>query len=33
MGFMKKLSKHVLLNIVVTVLLICIGHFVFYYFA
>lgn len=32
MGLLKKLSKHVLLNILVTVLIIATGHFIFYYF-
>ncbi len=32
MGFLRGLSKHVVINIVVTVLVICLGHFIFYYF-
>jgi hypothetical protein len=32
MGFIKKLSRVVVLNIILSVLVICTGHFIFYYF-
>jgi hypothetical protein len=32
MGFTKKLSRAVVLNIILSVLVICTGHFIFYFF-
>lgn len=32
MQIVKKLSKHIVLNIVISLAVVCIGHAIFYYF-